>query len=481
MERASWRRTFVRMFGTNMITAFGAALTTGAAIVIIAMVVIGLVVPSESPYIGIVGFLVMPSLFVLGLLLIPLGLWVARRRGGGIPQQIDLRAPTVKRAVGLVALLTAANVIILGLASYRGLHHMDSPQFCGQVCHDVMSPEFTAFTNSPHARVSCVECHIGPGAPWFVRSKLSGLGQVFAVAFDTYPRPIPSPVENLRPSRDTCEQCHWPARFTGDRVRVITRYAEDERNTPLKTVLVLHIGGGRAEGGIHSWHIDPRRQTSYVSDATRETISLVQVREPGGKVLTFRSPAPAPQGATPASATTNAETSRGEPAGERREMDCIDCHNRPTHVFELPGPALDTAMLAGRIDPALPWIKKVGREALEAAGTGTRQQGLAAIDRHVRGFYQSSGLAASHAPAIDAAVRELHAIYQRNVFPHMKVTWGTYPTHIGHERSPGCFRCHDGEHAAEDGAVIRQDCDICHTILAVEEENPEVLAQLQVQ
>ena len=144
----------------------------------------------------------------------------------------------------MLVFLTFANIIVISLAAFRGVEYMDSPQFCGQVCHTVMQPEFTAYQNGPHARVACVACHIGPGAPWFVKSKLSGTRQLFAVALNTYPRPIPSPVENLRPARDTCEQCHWPEKFTGDVVKPLREYADDEANTESTTTLRLHIGSG---------------------------------------------------------------------------------------------------------------------------------------------------------------------------------------------------------------------------------------------
>ena len=118
--------------------------------------------------------------------------------------KIDLRSPYLRRALLLVGLLTFVNFAIMGAASYKGVEYMDSAQFCGQTCHTVMSPEFTAYVNSPHSRVACVECHIGPGAPWFVKAKISGVRQVFAVTLKTYSRPIPSPVHELRPARDTC-------------------------------------------------------------------------------------------------------------------------------------------------------------------------------------------------------------------------------------------------------------------------------------
>src|SRR5262249_37420162 len=151
---------------------------------------------------------------------------------GGIPHEyprIDFRVPLLRRGLTLVAAATVMNIVILSTASYKAVEHMDSTQFCGASCHTVMSPEYTAYVNSTHSRVDCVQCHIGPGAGWFVRSKLSGARQVWAVATGSYSRPIPSPVKHLRPARETCEQCHWPQKFQGDKLVVHTKYADDEK------------------------------------------------------------------------------------------------------------------------------------------------------------------------------------------------------------------------------------------------------------
>jgi len=251
--------------GHNAITLVGAVLTTSAAITLLSFWVFEIVKGGPiHPYAGIVFFLILPSVFGVGLVLMPLGaLWRRRklRARGELPEtypRIDLHNPVLRRALQLVALATFLNITILGTASYRGVEYMDSVQFCGQSCHTVMQPEFTAYRNSPHSRVACVQCHIGPGASWFVRSKFSGVRQVFAVSLKTYSRPIPSPVRQLRPARETCEQCHWPEKFTGDKFLVRTKFSDDEKNTPLTTVLLLKIGGHTWQGavGIHGRHLD---------------------------------------------------------------------------------------------------------------------------------------------------------------------------------------------------------------------------------
>ena len=283
---------------------------------------------------------------------------------------------------------------------------------------------------------------------------------MIAVTFNTYERPIPVPVSNLRPSRETCEECHWPQKFTGDRIRVIEKFSADEKNTPLRTVLLMHIGGGPQTRGIHGWHMDPGRAIYYYpADRQRQTIPWVQVRQPNGATVEYRAAA-AQSGAEPA-------------AERRRQMDCIDCHNRPTHIYQDPDQGMDGALSSGRINRTIPFIKKVGVEALQAtelkkAGGADR---TAQIEKHVRDYYEKNQaeLYKSRRAEIDTAIREIQGIYKRNVFPKMNADWTTYPSNLGHERFPGCFRCHDRDHTAKGGQTIEQDCDKCHSLLAQDE------------
>jgi nitrate/TMAO reductase-like tetraheme cytochrome c subunit len=361
------------------------------------------------------------------------------------------------------------NVIIFSVASYRGVEYMDSTKFCGQTCHTVMQPEFTAYSNSPHQRVACVECHIGPGASWFVRSKLSGVRQVFAVTFHTYDEPIPSPVHQLRPAIETCEECHWPQKFTGDKFIVRIKYSDDEKNTPLTTILVMKIGGRTWQGsvGIHGRHLDVKSRIQYVAtDGHRQVIPSVKYLDDTGKNTEFLS-------------TDTKPTPEQLAAGEQRTMDCVDCHNRPTHVFMLPDRAVDQAMAAGQINPGLPFIKKKATEVLRVVYPD-RQAATQRIAASLNDFYRTSypDVSRDKRAQIDAAIAQVQQIYLRNIFPDMKISWGTYPNNLGHEDFPGCFRCHDGSHSTPDGRTITNDCDACHTLLAVEESNPKVLADL---
>lgn len=425
----------------------------------------------ENPYVGILSFLVLPGVFFSGLALIPLGiaLQVRRRRRRGeaaaaIPA-LDWRSPELRRLLTFVGVTTLANLIIGSQLTYRALHYMDSVTFCGKTCHKVMAPEFAAYQGSPHSRVPCVACHIGPGASWFVRSKLSGTGQVFATILNTYPRPIPTPVENLRPARETCEQCHWPQKFGADRLRVLSKFAEDEANSRVTTVLLMRIGGGHDRRGIHGAHLDPGVTIEYAhSDRGRQNIPWVSYHN----AVTGRTSVYLAVDATP-------ESVRDLP---RRVMDCIDCHNRPTHAFELPEPAVDHAMVTGRISPALPGVKRIGLELLKK-DYGDPDRAGALIPAELERYYRERhpDIYRKNRDEILRAARALVQIQQRNVFPAMKVSWGVYPNNIGHTDFPGCFRCHD-DRASADGRKITQDCNSCHRILALQEPSPKVLTEL---
>jgi hypothetical protein len=332
-----------------------------------------------------------------------------------------------------------------------------------------MQPEFTAYQNSPHSRVSCVNCHIGPGAGWFVRSKLSGVRQVLAVNFDTFSRPIRSPVHDLRPARETCEQCHWPLKFSGDKFLVRRSYNDDEKNTPMVSVLVLKLGGHTWQGadGIHGRHVDDKERIRYIAtDERRQVIPWVSYIDDSGKTLEYLSEDVKPSAE---------ELARGE----HRTMDCMDCHNRPSHNFLLPERAVDHALSEGRISTELPSIKKKAVELLRAEypdrDTASQRIVSGLLDHyrtdHPEVFAQKRKL-------VETAAEQVSAIYLRNIFPDMKITWGTYPDNIGHEDFPGCFRCHDGRHKSPDGRVITKECSACHTVLAVEDEDPAILANL---
>jgi hypothetical protein len=469
---------FIAHITRNPLGMAGAVLTTVSAVFFLTLFVLDLVGFHGGPYIGILAFLVIPGLFVFGLVLIPLGQWrerVRRRRApaaGDVADRLpvwDLNVDRVRRNFMVFLLLSAINLVILVAASYKGFEVMESTQFCGAACHSVMDPEFTTYKRSPHARVKCVECHIGEGADWFVKSKLSGSWQVVSVAFDLYPRPIAAPVHNLRPARETCEQCHWPNKFVGDRFKVNTHFSEDEANTETKTVLVVKVGGRQAglSNGIH-WHVDPDHVVRYRADEKRQTIYEVEMEAKDGTKQRWKGPA----AASPEAAKVT----------EWRTMDCVDCHNRPTHVYRDPGHELDAALLDRRIDPALPFVRREGLKALQT-DYPSHEAARAGIAKAIAEFYAQAypPLAVEKKAAISAAGAALGDIWCWNVFPAMKITWGTYVNHLGHpdmSGEVGCFRCHDEQHQTADGKTISQDCTTCHSLLAQEEKDPAILRTL---
>ncbi len=472
-------RNFFIALTRNPVSLIGSAITTASAVVFVTLFAIDLVGEGETPYMGILAYLIVPLFFVVGLVLIPLGILGARRRArkvaaSGPPELlfpvIDLNRNRTRTVVMALLVMTSLNVVLLATATYKGVEVMDSTKFCGRTCHTVMQPEFTAYQRSPHSHVKCVSCHIGPGGSWFVRSKVSGSWQVLAVAFKLYPRPIPVPFKNLRPARDTCGQCHWPARFTGDRLKVITHYADDESVSPQRSVLLLHIGGSRGTSahGAH-WHADPGVRIRYRADVTRETIGDVELTNPNGRVEVFQpraQPAPAP-GADGAQ-------------GEWRVMDCLDCHNRPAHKARTPEREVDEAIEEGLISRSLPFVRRAAVRALRDVYVSHEEarKGVAAA---FAAFYKNEhqDLAVTESARIEETGRVLADIYCRNVFPAMKVTWGTYPDFLGHADSAGCFRCHDESHVTKEGKAISQDCALCHAVLAMDEKDPRILKTLQ--
>ena len=466
--RGTWLTRIVHL-SNNWLTFLGLILTTTGGVSWLFILPVQLSGEATNPYLGILFFMAFPALFFAGLLLMPLGIWFKVR--GQRKKQIEpAELPPInwqnrdfRRIVTLLGIATFANVVIGGHYTYAAVEYMDSVSFCGQVCHKVMTPEFTAYQDSPHFRVTCTECHIGEGASWFVRSKLSGTRQVFATMFDSYRRPIEQPVHNLRPARETCEQCHWPQRFNPYRLKVLDKYAEDEQNTHSETVLMMKIAGENKKG-IHGFHLSPGVVVEYRSDRSRETIPWVKYTSASGESTEY--------------AAADWDASKADQF-ELRRMDCIDCHNRPTHEFQVPERAMDQAFAAGRIDPSLPSLKSKGLEILKAEYTST-DEAAQKIPKAVEDYYRQSHpeVYASKREGVERSAKGVLAVWQRNVFPQMKITWGTYLNHKGHTDFPGCFRCHDDSHTSKQGTTITQDCSSCHEMLAMEESNPEILTNL---
>ncbi len=456
-----------RMF-RNPISMAGIALSLVAMANIFFFFIVDLIAQRPSPYIGILAYMVAPGFLICGLLLIVIGAWRERKRlasgeAGEVPRypRIDLNDVDQRSAVfSFVGFLTIF-VMLSAAGSYKAYEYTDSVEFCGQVCHNVMHPEYTAYKLSPHARVTCAQCHVGSGASWYVKSKLSGARQVFAAAFNTYPRPIPTPVRNLRPAQDTCEQCHWPKKFYGAQLKVFTHYSSDEKNTPRQIRMLIKTGGGDpatgAPEGIH-WHMNIANQIDYVAtDDKRQVIPYIHVKDQYGHETEYFAQ----------DSTLSKDKLASSP---RHRMDCVDCHNRPTHIYVPPDLAVDQSLLARRIDSSLPFIKQQSVSALTGK-YDTTPVAVSGIAKEMNEFYNTKypDLAKSKQAEIKNAVAEVQAIYQRTTFPEMKLNWQTHPNNLGHFYFNGCFRCHDGQHVNAEGKVIPKDCNICHTLMSQEE------------
>jgi hypothetical protein len=420
-----------------------------------------------NPYIGIVVFVAVPICLIAGLIAVPVGLYLARRRiRDHVASTVYDRGRAVRRLALFFGGTTLLNVIAGTQLTYRAVERMESVQFCGQSCH-VMAPQARNHAVSPHARVACVDCHVAEGARGWIESKAAGSRQLIEVALNRYPRPVPSALASglLVPSRETCERCHWPEKFSATRLKVIARFAADEANSETQTVMMMMVGGSRS-GGIHGKHFGSGIEISFVpADVERQSIPWVEYRNAQtGKTRVYRA-----ADAAPASA----------PAGQKILMQCVDCHNRPTHTFGLPDAELDLAFAGGWLPTSLPYLKKVGMDALQptyASSAEAAQRIPEAIARYYQQSYPEAY--ASRTADIQNAGRHIAEIYGRNVFPDLNVTWGTYKNNLGHTSSLGCFRCHDDQHTAADGRTITQDCSSCHEVVAMEEASPEILRTL---
>ena len=431
----------------------GALITTASAAVFIALVIAEFMGLFENPYAGLVVFIALPAIFLFGLLLIPLGMWLQQRKLQRHPEApagwpvIDFSKPVVRRRTLIFVALTAVNVIILLLAGYGSLHWMDSPQFCGQVCHEPMHPQFTAWRDGPHSRIACAKCHIAEGAQGFVNAKLAGTRQLWHVITNSVPKPIP-PGAHMPPGAQalTCQTCHRPARTGADRVRVIREYADDEGNTETVTVLQMFMGGPTSGGHSIHWHADPANKIEYVATGSdRQTIVYVKSTDAKGQVKEYRA----------ADVTDEAINS-----GVHRTMDCVDCHNTAGHPISPTAERMvDRAIATGGVSQKLPFARREGVR-LVSASYANQDEAAAAIDRGIRDFYSKQS--GADADAVNRASAALQDVYRRNVFPAMKVTWGSYPENRVHVASPGCVRCHDDEHKAKDGSAINGDCEYCH-------------------
>ena len=447
----------------NPTTLVGVSLAAVSFGLVIFLMVLEAFQKNPKPYMGIIAFVILPTFLLFGIALMIFGILKERKRLASGKETrhmpvIDLNNPRHRFSTLVISIGTILLLIFSTFGSFKVYEYTDSDEFCGTICHKVMSPEYTAYQYSPHARVGCVQCHIGSGVSWFVKAKITGSYQVYSVLFNKYSRPIPTPIENLRPAQQTCEQCHWPKHFFSEKKLVSTYYLSDEQNSKFSLNLLVKIGGGNIEAGptngIH-WHMNIGNEVTYITtDPSRENIPWVKSKSADGKEVIYES-------------TENPLTKEARSKAEPRRMDCIDRHNRPSHIYHDPFTSVNHLMSLNWVDPTIPNIKSVAVDALENSYT-TKEKALDSIKLLVNQFYQNNypQIASSKKSELNRAVQEIQKIYSRNYFPEMNVSWKKFPNHIGHMYSPGCFRCHDGKHKSKEGKVLSRDCNVCHTILS---------------
>jgi nitrate/TMAO reductase-like tetraheme cytochrome c subunit len=464
----------------NYISFAGALIVAASLASIILLVLIELTKATDNPYLGIVTYIFLPAILIAGLIVIAGGMLLERRRRRRRPDseiaaypRIDLNDPRQRRiALSLVG-VSFVFIFMSAFGSYRAYEYSESVEFCGTTCHSVMKPEHVAFMATSHARIRCVDCHVGNATGSYVRSKLNGARQLYSLAFNRYSRPINTPVHNMRPANETCEQCHWPSKFYGAQLKTFNHYAYDEQNSLRQTRMLINVGGGdQGSGpvaGIH-WHMNIANEISYIaSDSHRQVIPWIRAKDRQGNVTEYYD-------------RTRPLSTEQIATADKRRMDCIDCHNRPAHAYLSPDVAVDQSIAAGRLDPSLPYLK---REAIASLNQpyATEDEAVKKIAASLDNFYRTnySGLYSQRGDAVKGAISETQRIYQTYFFPEMKTSWETHPNNIGHLYSSGCFRCHDGDHVSDKGKVIPNDCNICHTVLSDSARPSTLLKTLSVQ
>lgn len=418
-------------------------------------------------YIGLFIYIILPGFMIIGLLMIPIGMRINRKKARKATKEgkelnwpvIDFNAQTTRNAGMIFIIGTVVLLIISSIGSYEAFHYTESVEFCGKLCHKVMEPEYTTYHGSAHERVACVECHVGEGAGWYVKSKLSGLYQVYSVIAKKYPQPIPTPIANLRPAQETCERCHWPQKFYDDKLRVKNSFLSDEINTEVMLQMLVKTSTHEtAEGvvkGIHQ-HISPEVKIEYKPlENNRQVIPWVKyTNTKTGEEFVYID-------------NELGLSQQQIDSLETRVMDCLDCHNRPSHNYNTPQNFIDVAMKSGKISKTLPGVKLAAMQVLYV-DYSTKDSAMLAIQNSVNEYYNATypDVVTSRKADIDAAITEIQNGYASNIFPFMKASWKSYPNNLGHMESNGCYRCHNNRHSTTEGKVISKDCNLCHNIKA---------------
>ena len=451
----------------NWISIIGASIALLNFVFIIFLLLITFIFDVGSSYVGLFIYIILPFFLITGLLLIPIGMYACKRKIKKREKTVKLtdwpiidfnnigtRNATIIFSVGTIVLL-----IFSAVGSYEAFHYTESVEFCGKLCHTVMEPEYVAYYESSHERVSCVECHVGNGADWYVKSKMSGLYQVYSVLAKKYPTPIPTPIHNLRPAQQTCEQCHWPEKFYDRKLHVKRSYIADEGNTEWDIHMLMktsadHSAQGITEG-IH-WHINPDVKIEYIAtDEKRENIPWIKYTNlKTGEISVYED-----AGIKLSSTLLDSL--------ETRTMDCLDCHNRPSHDYKVPQNFIDAYIASGALSKDLPDIKSLTMGIL-VEDFPTTDSAFASIKTQINEYYEIMypELLESKKQDINNAIASVQEGYSKNFFPLMKVKWSEYPNHLGHLETDGCYRCHNNRHSTSQGKVISRDCNLCHNITA---------------
>jgi len=450
----------------NPITGFGTIVIVLNIVLIFALLIFDYLSGSPKAYMGIITFIVLPFFLFCGISIALIGIWREHKRiKTGISRElvfpvIDLNDQKYRSALFLFSIGMIILIIFSAFVTFKTYEFTDSDEFCGELCHEVMSPEYTAYQYSPHARVGCVDCHIGSGTEWYIKAKVSGIYQIYSVLFNKYPKPIPTPVHSLRPAQGTCEQCHWPKHFYRESEITNTYFLSDKVNTKWDLRLLMKIGGGNEETGVTTgihWHMNISTKVTYLMmDSSRQEIPWIKTEHKDGKVTIYKT-------------DDYPVTEDMIKNGITKKMDCIDCHNRPAHIYHPPASSVNRELAINKIDPKLPFIKSLAVKILDTPYS-SKQIGLDSIKIAVNNFYKLNYPIAFSLMkvSIENSIKSIQNIYDKNYFPSMIVSWKKFPNNIGHLYSKGCFRCHDGKHKSDDGKVLSRDCNTCHTILAQE-------------
>jgi nitrate/TMAO reductase-like tetraheme cytochrome c subunit len=443
---------------------------------------IGFMDSGESGYAVL---LVLPPLLLAGLALalIVVGLvrerWRHRQeRHSSFLERIVVDPLELVRRTGPLVIgfgLTAGTFGLLGAGagSLAVVEYSESNEFCGEFCHSVMNPEASAYEHSSHARIDCVECHVGEGGDSYIRAKLGGLRQLWAFTTGDISRPIHTPIPNRRLSREMCESCHTAEREIGYKAISRTYFPSGRETEPVALRMIVKVGGGGNDGlmpgaGIH-YHMLAERKVEFIArDAQRQEIAWIRVTSADGQIKEY-------------SNSDEPLTDEERTQLEVHRMECVDCHSRPAHRFPAPMNSVNEAIGAGRIARTLPRIKEASVRALDG-GYASTDEAMEQIAQRLREFYEEEapGLLDGRSAEFAAVAPVLQQIYRRTIFPEMKADWRAHPDNIGHRDSAGCFRCHNDVMLDEDGEAVFNKCTVCHAILAQNERVIETSADFEI-